>query len=90
MTRLLATPWTAAHQAPPSMGFSGQEYWSGVPLPSPDERTSKVLFGGLLAGTAAALGSVFGSPGQVKISSEQTPPWTWGGAIPALHKAFAF
>ena len=33
--RLLATPWTAAHQAPPSMGFSRQEYWNGVPLPSP-------------------------------------------------------
>ena len=33
--RLLATPWTAAHQAPPSMGFFRQEYWSGVPLPSP-------------------------------------------------------
>ena len=33
--RLLATPWTAAHQGPPSMGFSRQEYWSGVPLPSP-------------------------------------------------------
>ena len=32
--RLLATPWTAAHQAPPSMGFSRQEYWSRVPLPS--------------------------------------------------------
>ena len=32
--RLLATLWTAAHQAPPSMGFSRQEYWSGVPLPS--------------------------------------------------------
>ena len=32
--RLLATPWIAAHQAPPSMGFSRQEYWSGVPLPS--------------------------------------------------------
>ena len=31
--RLLATPWTAAYQAPPSMGFSRQEYWSGVPLP---------------------------------------------------------
>ena len=30
---LLATPWTAAYQAPPSMGFSSQEYWSGVPLP---------------------------------------------------------
>ena len=33
--RLFATPWTAAHQAPLSMGFSRQEYWSGVPLPSP-------------------------------------------------------
>ena len=32
--RLCATPLTAAHQAPPSMGFSRQEYWSGVPLPS--------------------------------------------------------
>ena len=32
---LFETPWTAAHQAPPSMGFSRQEYWSGVPLPSP-------------------------------------------------------
>ena len=32
--QLLATPWTAAYQAPPSMGFSRQEYWSGVPLPS--------------------------------------------------------
>ena len=33
--RILATAWSAAHQAPPSMGFSRQEYWSGVPLPSP-------------------------------------------------------
>ena len=32
--RLLATPWIAAYQPPPSMGFSRQEYWSGVPLPS--------------------------------------------------------
>ena len=32
--RLFATPWTAAYQAPPSMGFSRQEYWSGLPLPS--------------------------------------------------------
>ena len=34
--RLFATPWTAAYQAPPSVGFSRQEHWSGVPLPSPD------------------------------------------------------
>ena len=33
--RLLATPWTAAYQAPPSMGFSRQDYWTGVPLSSP-------------------------------------------------------
>ena len=32
--RLFATPWTVAHEAPPSMGFSKQEYWSGLPLPS--------------------------------------------------------
>ena len=38
--RLLGTPWTVAHQAPPSMGFSRQEYWSGVPLPSPPEEAS--------------------------------------------------
>ena len=31
----LSTPWTAAYQAPPSMGFSRQKSWSGVPLPSP-------------------------------------------------------
>ena len=33
LVRLFEIPWTAAHQAPPSMGFSRQEYWSGVPLP---------------------------------------------------------
>ena len=39
----LTTPWTAAHQAPPSMGFSGQEYWSGVPLPSPEKATDCII-----------------------------------------------
>ena len=41
--RLLATPWTAAYQAPPSMGFSRQEYWSGVPLPSPAQLEERQL-----------------------------------------------
>ena len=36
--RLFATPWAVAYQAPPSMGFSRQEYWSGVPLPFLTER----------------------------------------------------
>ena len=43
--QLLATPWTAAHQVPVSMGFSRQEYWSGVSLPSPAliSHASKVM-----------------------------------------------
>ena len=35
--QLFATPWTVAHQAPQSMGFSRQEYWSGLPFPSPED-----------------------------------------------------
>ena len=35
--RLFATPWTVAHQTSPSMGFSRQEYWSGLPFPSPGD-----------------------------------------------------
>ena len=42
--RLLATPWTAAYQAPPSMGFSKQKYWSGVPLPSLTQASRACLF----------------------------------------------
>ena len=35
--QLFATPWTIAHQVPPSMGFSRQGYWSGLPFPSPED-----------------------------------------------------
>ena len=52
--QLFATPWTVAHQAPLSMGFSRQEYWSGVPLPSPDQGSNAGLlhweFGALVTG----------------------------------------
>ena len=41
--QLCVTPWTTAYQAPPSMGFSRQEYWSGVPLPSPEEEYSSLI-----------------------------------------------
>ena len=44
--RLLATPWTAAYQASPSMGFSRQEYWSGVPLPSPTSEQAWWIWSG--------------------------------------------
>ena len=59
--RLLATPWTAAHQASPSMGFSRQEYWSGVPLPSPylvllgEKVREKVLLGLILSQALSGL-----------------------------------
>ena len=42
--RPLATPWIAAHQAPPSMGFSRQEYWSGVPLYTEQVTNEKLLY----------------------------------------------
>ena len=41
---LLANPWTADYQAPPSMGFSRQQYWSGVPLPSPKDEVRISIF----------------------------------------------
>ena len=41
--QLLATPWTVACQAPPSMGFSRQEYWSELPLPSPEDLPDPVI-----------------------------------------------
>ena len=40
--RLCATPETAAHQAPPSLGFSRQEHWSGLPFPSPTHESEKI------------------------------------------------
>ena len=40
--QLFKTPWTLAYQAPPSMGFSRQEYWSGLPFPSPNKTKPKV------------------------------------------------
>ena len=50
--RLLATPWTVAHQAPPFMGFSRHEYWSGVPLPSltPYTNLPLIMYIGFLHG----------------------------------------
>ena len=42
--QLFATPWTVAYQAPPSLGFSRQEYWSGLPLPSPFKQCRVMFF----------------------------------------------
>ena len=53
--RLFVTPWTAAHQAPPSMEFSRQEYWSGLPFPSPEDLPHPGIEPGFLALRADAL-----------------------------------
>ena len=55
--RLFAAPWTVAYQAPPSMGFSRQEYWSGVPLPSPGDLPNPGIESGSPALWADALPS---------------------------------
>ena len=52
--RLLVTPWTAAYQAPPSMEFSRQEYWSGVPLPSLLHVASDYYVGSVVLGYLSA------------------------------------
>ena len=62
--RLLATPWTAAYQAPPSMGFSRQKYWSGVPSPSPPQvnRSHKCQLQNSLLFTRFSLFTRIGGP----------------------------
>ena len=62
-------PWTVAHQAPPSMGFSRQEYWSGLPFPSPGDFPDPGIKPGSPTLQADALPSKPpGKPRQVKIS----------------------
>ena len=56
--RLFAIPWTVAHQAPPSMGFSRQEYWSGLPSPSPGDLPDPGMEPSSLALQAGALKEV--------------------------------
>ena len=55
--RLFATPWTVAYQAPPSMGFSRQECWSGLPFPSPGDLPNPGIEPGSPAVQADALPS---------------------------------
>ena len=65
--QLLVTPWTAGHQAPPFTGFSRQEYWSGVPLPSPALWLGLLLMLVMEMKTYSCVGSDFnllGEPGK--------------------------
>ena len=66
--RLFATPWTVAYQAPPSLGFSRQEYWSGVPFPSPGDLPNPGIEPGSPALQADALPSE--PPGNLYVLAE--------------------
>ena len=87
--RLLATPWTAAHQAPPSMGFSRQEYWSGVPLglnktrPSPSD-SGKACGGYTFPPLCSAQGSHSPLPCQMRPSCVFIPKFYHQGPLPFL------
>ena len=56
LVRLFRTPWTAAYQAPSSVGFSRQQYWSGLPLPSP---TMSLIFSNFLSLIVSYLWTVY-------------------------------
>ena len=68
--RLSMTPWTVAYQAPPSMGFSRQEYWSGVPLPSPS-----VILDSIISLTLNSLASHF-------LAGQTIPVWVSAPVMP--------
>ena len=70
--RLFATPWTIAYQAPPSMGFSRQEYWSGLPFPPPGDLPNPGIQPGSPAFQAHALTS--------------EPPGNWRLTVPKTIK----
>ena len=78
--QLFVTPWTVAYQAPPSMGFSRQEYWSGVPFPSPGDLPDPEIKPGYSALQADALPSE--PPGKLKVKVKVAQsclfaiPWT--------------
>ena len=70
---LCPTPWTAAHQAPPSTEFSRQEYWSGFPCPSPGDLPDP----GIVLATPALLADALG------LSHQGNPTWrvAWHAGI---------
>ena len=74
---LLATPWTAAYQAPPSVGFSKQEYWSGVPLPSP-----------IHTHIQAQIGEGDGNPLQYSCLENPTDKGAWRATIHGVAKSW--
>ena len=77
---LFATPWTVAYQAPPSIGFSRLEYWSGVPFPSPEDLSNPGIEPRSSALQADALPSELPEKplngGRVEYKTRQSPIFT--------------
>ena len=82
------TPWTVAHQAPLSMGFSRQEYWSGLPLPSPEPDKKRTKWPGALGWHREAVTLAFGphQAAQCWVQGAeirgQTEAWLGSGRLP--------
>ena len=89
--RLFATPWTIAHQAPLSMGFSRQEYWSGLPFPSPRDLPKPGIKPRSLALQADVLTSKpAGKPADIHIfSSMNSNNQSSGNDAKILDKSFS-
>ena len=81
--RLLATPWTAAHQAPLSLGFSRQEYWSGVPLPCPIKKLSAEELMLLNCGVEKTLENLFNCKEIQPVHSKGDQFWVFIGRTDA-------
>ena len=71
--RLSATPWTAAYEAPPPMGFSRQEYWSGVPSPSPISSWGNTLKRRYFPGTWGKTNNYKAEPGFTHVNLTPKP-----------------
>ena len=84
--QLLATPWTVAHQAPPFMGFFRQEYWSGVPLPSPKHCTD-ILKRKLKTNLESLSREGKGNPLQYSCLKNPMDGGAWWSAVHAVAKS---
>ena len=81
--QLLVTPWTAAYQAPPSMGFSRQKYWSGVPLPSLRRHTGDIYS---IPGLARSPGEGNGNPLQYSCLGNPKDRRVWQATVYGVAK----
>ena len=85
--QLFLTPWTVAHQAPLSMGFSRQEYWKGLPFPSPGDLPDPGIEPAALMPPASADGLFTSAPPptrEAQLQSQQEPNTGGAGGRPPL------